>query len=248
MAYPWNLRAKEWANVLCSEVTLEDAAAHLRAGKVLPWSLTLLRYTEDSNRVLDLGSGRGEHSAWLALKGKEVTLLDFSRDNIEFSRRLFQKLNLVGKFAQADMTKSLPFDSGSFDTVFSCGVFEYFSDDEIRRILEEAFRITKRRVIIVAPNALSVAYRLGKWYMERSNQWRWGGERPLRTLKLHFRGTTRGKVVEFTLGTRHALNFLTMPGGKYLRSLLLRALRGKCHSEPSFLRQGYLLVTIGEKA
>ena len=41
------------------------------------------------------------------------------------------------------MTKRLPFDDNSFDTVFSCGVFEYFSDSQIKEILKEAFRIAK---------------------------------------------------------------------------------------------------------
>ena len=247
MSEPWNLTPDQWSEVLSAEAVLERSVENLLNRRVPPWALTLLQLTEDSKEVLDLGSGRGEHSAWLALHGREPTLLDWSRENLKFSGNLFDKLSIAGKFVHADMTHLLPFETDSFDAVFSCGVFEYFTDQEIRSILNEAGRVSRKKVIIMTPNALAIAYRIGKWYLERTHRWYWGGERPMRTLKPHFDAVSRGRFCEFTVGARHALNFLTMRGGKTIQRLLTQ-LGIKDHPYPVFLKQGYLLVSVGEKA
>jgi SAM-dependent methyltransferase len=247
MTSPWNLQSTEWARVLASEATLDAAAAGVLKGESLPWTDILLRETREGNRVLDLGAGRGEHSATLALKGRETTLVDWSAGNMEFSSGLFEKIGANARFCQADITKPLPFADDSFDVVFSCGVFEYFTHAQIRSILREAFRISKGKVIVMVPNAWSVPYRLGKWYMERKGTWYWGGEVPYASLKADFRAAGSGPVEEFTLAARHSLNFLTMPYGDRIRNALAPALTPPDESQPAAWRQGYLLVTIGER-
>ena len=228
MADPWNLTPTEWANVLADHSTPEDTARRLLNGSYLPWNEVLLRYTQDSHDVLDLGSGRGELSALLAVRGKRTTLLDWSQENLDFSRRLFEALGKQGTFVQEDMTRPLPFNDGSFDTVFSCGVFEYFTDEQIRNILREAFRVSRKRVMVLVPNALSLPYRVGMWHMKRTNAWPWGGERPFATLAPHFQESAKSvRVSEFTVGTKHALRFLTMRGGKLLQRLIVKI--GRAH-------------------
>ncbi len=248
MADIWNLSEKKWSEVLGTKDDPQSAAKSLMNENIWPWTETLFSYTEDSQETLDLGSGRGELSAKLALKGKNVTLLDWSIENLTFSRQLFETIGIKGKFCQADMTKPLPFENGSFDTVFSCGVFEYFTDEQIKNILKEAFRVSKKRVIIMVPNALSIVYRMGYWYMKKTKKWNWGGERPFITLKPYFKGIENIRKVEFTVAAKHSLNFLTMPTGESLKRLMMRFLKLKDHSKPAWLRQGYLLITIGEKS
>jgi len=247
MAVPWNLSTEQWSDVLLRGATPEHLASTLERGSSLPWTDVVLKYTDESEKILDLGSGRGELSAALALNNRRATLLDWSEDNISFSSSLFRGLGISGDFCRADMTKPLPFKDGSFDAVFSCGVFEYFREQEISAILKEAFRIARRRVIILVPNAASVAYRIGKWYMEKTGAWPWGGEVPSYTLKPYFRRLGCMEVVEFSVGAKHSLAFLKMPAGAIIRALCTRVLRVRDHSRPALLRQGYLLITIGEK-
>jgi hypothetical protein len=97
------------------------------------------------------------------------------------------------------------------------------------------------------PNAFAIAYRIGKWYMERIHSWPWGGERPVRTLKPYFQAVSRGRFYEFTVGAQHALNFLTMRGGETIKKMLIR-FGVRDHPDPVSLKQGYLLVSVGEKA
>lgn len=247
MADPWNLTPGEWSKVLGTDADAAKVAERLTKGQYLPWAEVLQRYTEDSLTTLDLGSGYGENSAMLALRGKHTTLFDWSKENLQFSNRLFDALGKPATFVQGDMTRPLPFEDGSVDTVFSCGVFEYFTDEQIREILKEAFRVAKKRVIIMVPNACSVCYRLGMWHMKRTKNWPWGGERPFRTLRHCFSVIPEIKIKEFSVGTKHALDFLvSLPKGKFLQKLI-KMFSLKDHYKPSFLNQGYLLIAIAEK-
>jgi SAM-dependent methyltransferase len=246
MVEPWNLTIKDWSNVLADGMVVETLSKQLKQGEHLPWSDTLIEFTQDSKDVLDLGSGRGELSATLAMQGKNTTLFDWSDKNLEFSKKLYRLLEIDGQFIQGDMTQPLPFEDASFDTVFSCGVFEYFNDEEIPEIINEIKRITRKRIIILVPNARSIAYRLGKWYLERTKKWCWGGERPFRTLKPYFKPDMNIAITEFTIGTKHSLKFLKMPGGRPLQRIIEKGFNLKDHSKQSRFNQGYILITIGE--
>jgi SAM-dependent methyltransferase len=248
MPEPWNLTPQQWSNVLEEGWDPGKVAEELKSGQVLPWAEIILKYSGDSQKTLDLGSGRGEHSALLALQGKTTTLFDWSPKNLEMSQRLYNALGLKGTFVQGDMTKRLPFEDNAFDTVFSCGVFEYFTDEQIKAILKEAFRLAGKRVIIMVPNAWSIFYRFGKWYMEARGRWQWGGEKPFATLKPHFKSAQPSvSFKEYSVGTKHSLNFLRVPGGRTMQKLMTKGLGLTNHSRPSRLNQGYLLVAIGEK-
>ncbi len=248
MSDPWNLTPEEWSKVLDTDADSLKIAQNLKKGQYLPWNEILQRYTEDSLTTLDLGSGRGENSAMLALRGKETTLFDWAENNLSFSKRLFQAIDKKAVFIQGDMTKRLPFEDNAFDTVFSCGVLEYFTDEQIKEILKETFRVAKKRVIILVPNAYSTCYRLGMWYMKKTNTWPWGGERAFKTLKHCFGVVPNIQVTEFSVGTKHSLVFLdSLPKGKFLHKAIAKLFNIKDHARPSSLNQGYLLITIGEK-
>lgn len=247
MKAPWNLGSSEWSEVLAGEVALEVAAAGVARGESLPWTDVLLDATKEGSQVLDLGSGRGEHSATLALKGRRATLVDWSRGNVAFSSSLFRTIGAKGNFCQADLRQPLPFKGDSFDLVFSCGVFEYFTEDQVEAILREAFRVSRQTVIIMVPNALSAAYRFGMWYLKKTGKWYWGGEVPSVTLKPRFRAVGVERLREFSLASRHSLNFLRMPLGVGVRQALLKLFGPRDSSRPALFRQGYLLVTVGTK-
>jgi SAM-dependent methyltransferase len=245
----WNLTADQWSAVLESKDNPEAIAARLRQnGMIVPWSQILLDEAAGCVTTADLGCGRGEHSAVLARAGRTTTLIDWSHENLLFCRGLYGALGLHGHYCRADITRPLPLESNSVDMVFSSGVFEYFNPSQIDAIMSEAFRIARKRVIIMVPNSLSIAYRLGKWYMERTGTWEWGGEVPSVTLKPHFQRAGGTSIREYSVGGQHSLDFLApVPGGARVARVLTRLLRLTRHPRPTPLRQGYLLVTIGDK-
>jgi SAM-dependent methyltransferase len=245
----WNLTADQWSSVLDSRADAAAVASRLRkAGPFVPWSSILVDETADCVSTADLGAGRGEHSAMLAQAGRETTLVDWSQENLVFAQGLYDALGVQGRFCRADITRPLPLETDSIDAVFSCGVFEYFNAAQIDSIMAEAARVARKRVIIMVPNARSVAYRVGKWYMERTGTWEWGGEVPSSSLRSHFARAGLSSIREFSVGTEHAVGFLTaLPAGARLVRLLTRTLRLSRHPRPASFNQGYLLVTIGEK-
>lgn len=246
----WNLTPDQWSSVLQSNEDPAGVGLKLQAaGSFVPWSQLLIDETADCVTTADLGCGRGEHSALLAKAGRSTTLVDWSQQNLTFCQGMFKALGLAGRFCRADITQPLPLASDSVDVVFSCGVFEYFNKQQIDFITKEAFRVARKRVIIMVPNAHAIAYRLGMWYLERKGAWEWGGEVPSHTLKPHFARAGASHVREFSVGGKHSVDFLApLPGGKTAVSVLTKALRLAPHRRPSWLGQGYLLVTIGEKA
>jgi len=245
----WNLTADQWSSVLQSNEDPMNVAARLRrSGVFVPWSQVLVDESADCASTADLGCGRGEHSAVLARAGRDTTLVDWSQENLGFSKGMYDALGLQGRFCRADITRPLPLASNSIDLVFSCGVFEYFNAAQIDAILAEAFRVARKRVIIMVPNARAIAYRVGKWYLERKGAWEWGGEVPSHSLKQPFRRAGAASIREFSVGGQHSVDFLNpLPGGTRAVDLLTRALRLTRHARPSRLGQGYLLVTIGDK-
>ena len=249
MTGPWNLSAGEWSAVLATDQSPARLAETLLArGQIVPWSELLVERTADCHSVLDLGSGRGDHSARLARNGRFPTLVDWSPQNIDFSRRMFEVCGIRGRFCVADITKRLPFASNSIDAVFSCGVLEYFDERQVQSILDEAFRVARKRVIVLVPNAWSIAYRLGKWYMERRGTWNWGGEVPSASLKRPFERAGAAHTSELTLSARHSLNFLrALPCGSRVERSCVRLFGMQHDARPAWCRQGYLLATIGEK-
>ena len=242
-----NLTVNQWPSVLGSYENATRVAERLQlVGSFVPWSKVLVNETAECESTADLGSGRGEHSAVLARAGRATTLMDWSQANIAFSERMFGELGLTGRFVQGDITDPLPFETRSIDAVFSCGVIEYFSGAQLDRVLAEMSRVARRRVIVMVPNASSLAYRVGKWYMERTGTWQWGGEKPVLSLRRPFARAGLVRIREYSVGARHALGFLTMRGGARLAGLVDRGLRLTDHSRPSYFRQGYLLVTVGD--
>lgn len=246
----WNLTPDQWSSVLQSREDPASVAARLsRAGAFVPWSRVLVEESADCESTADLGAGRGEHSAVLARAGRRTTLVDWAEDNLTFSRRMYEALGLTGSFCRADITQPLPLESNSIDMVFSCGVFEYFNAAQIDAILKEAFRVARKRVIIMVPNARAIGYRLGKWYMERNGTWEWGGEVPSHSLRAEFVRAGAASVREFSVGGQHSVDFLgALPSGSRIVNLLTRALRLTRHHRPARLAQGYLLITVGDKS
>ncbi len=104
----------------------------------------------EGKRFLELGSGRGTTSLYLANHGvKDITLLDLSETALEQATRNFEfeALPVPKKvIANAEDTK-LP--SNSFDFIYNIGVLEHFEDPQ--PILSETFRLLKPSGTIFMP-------------------------------------------------------------------------------------------------
>lgn len=91
---------KPWTK---ADVDIKDQASRLTPG-----------------RALDLGSGEGANSLWLAERGWDVTAVDYSQTAIATMERLASKRNLSIKGVVADIRQYRP--NEEYDLVFVCFV------------------------------------------------------------------------------------------------------------------------------
>ena len=92
-------------------------------------------------RVLELGCGGGQCSVAFALRGAEVTGLDFADSQLAFARELAARNGVEVDFRRQDIKDLSPFADDSLDIVFSAFTLMYLEDRpavfrEVRRVLK----------------------------------------------------------------------------------------------------------------
>lgn len=113
----------------------------------------VIEYSRPGARLLETGCGTGFFSIFMSKMGYRVTAIDIDKAVVSMAREHNKKLGGKAKVMRGDIL-DLDFKKGSFDTVFNGGVLEHFSDRDIVRILDEAYRVSKVFVFEVpSPNA-----------------------------------------------------------------------------------------------
>ena len=240
------LDSNQWHDAIVGDLSVRQIVENIERGKNA-WYPAVLEATSPGEALLELGCGTGVFSGILAKNGRRTTLLDFSAESVEFCRKVFEQAHLAGEFVQADVCRPFPFEDRAFDCVWSSGLLEHFTDEQLRFILRESARVSRKCVISLVPNAWSIFYRAGKWYQEAQGLWAWGKEDPKRTLKPFFARAGLVDVAEFAIDVKTALAFVHPIRSKALRRSLLLLSRLLPEEGWRRLRQGYLLVTIGRK-
>lgn len=146
---------EEWEGMLAGYHAAEDKAAFVRETESARTPYLLNRYGEwvelqvltedlalDGRRVLDLGAGLGFDSHRLALKGADVTALEFSPVLSEWGAENFPHMRWIGGLAHV-----LPFQSNSFDAVFCNAALHHFSD--ISAAITEGLRVLREGGVLI---------------------------------------------------------------------------------------------------
>lgn len=115
----------------------------------------LIQRLTTGRKMLECGCGRATASCYMATRGYDCTMLDYSSQAIDQAKASFANNSLNGKFILSDMNK-LPFTDNQFDVVYSGGVLEFFAD--ITDTLREIVRVLKPGglfVVNIVPNKFS---------------------------------------------------------------------------------------------
>lgn len=100
--------------------------------------------------ILEIGGGSCRDSIYLANKGYSVVCSDFNRRLIDYLRKRFSRPNL--RYLQENAFK-LSFHDNSFDLVFHNGLFIYYNNKDIVKMLKEQERVSKKYIVIFVHNA-----------------------------------------------------------------------------------------------
>jgi len=239
--YDERLTSTEWAKIYNDEL-LDRTVDNVLNDRMSIQSLELLKLSQKDEKILEIGCGSGETSLFLAKYGRIASAMDFSQNVIRIVNRASEFTGYRCETYCMDATKPFPFEEKEFDVIFQAGLLEHFTKKEQVFLLKNWKKHCKKMISLV-PNAHSIAYRYGKYLMEKRGEWQYGMEIPQESLREQFEEVGLINIMEYTIGDEHALNFL--PQDHYLRLALSQWIsdmsedRGTCG-------QGYLLVTIGE--
>ena len=156
----------QWNNNPVGSETVSGAQPH-----TLAWFLDVQRYRYDvyapwmprvmefaqhaGEQVLDIGGGMGTDLAQFARHGAIVTDVDLSEGHLKLAQENLRLRGLTGRFVHHD-AESLPFETASFDLVYSNGVLHH--TPHAKRAIAEIFRVLKPggRVVVMmyAENSL----------------------------------------------------------------------------------------------
>ena len=101
---------------------------------------------ENGKTILDIGSGGGVQYAAIKEYAPEIsyTGADITPRHVEFSRKMFPE----ARFKEAD-AGNLPFKNNEFDVSIIRHLIEHHPKEKAERILKEAFRVSKKCVLVL---------------------------------------------------------------------------------------------------
>jgi SAM-dependent methyltransferase/uncharacterized protein YbaR (Trm112 family) len=108
-------------------------------------------------KLLDIGCNWGRWTIAAARKGYRPVGLDPSLDAVRAARRVARQLGAEADFVVGD-ARFLPFADDTFPTVFSYGVLQHFSKENVGLTLDEVARVLRPggRSLIQMPNKYGV--------------------------------------------------------------------------------------------
>jgi len=147
-----NQKNSSWVEVYAEKIKLDGSLKYVdrKAKEKSALIENIINNTPKEGRILEAGCGTAAISIYLGNLGYNVTALDVEPDMLELARDISKNFERKPNFVVGDI-RYLKFARNSFDTSFSNGVLEHFSDEEIRRSIE-AQTVCCRRVIFSVPS------------------------------------------------------------------------------------------------
>lgn len=90
---------------------------------------------EGARRVYDIGCGAGRHTAYLAMRGFEVTASDVSPSALEHTRRILADAGLSARLLRSDIRRS-PLVAATFDAVVAFNVVYHATRPEVEAVID----------------------------------------------------------------------------------------------------------------
>lgn len=207
----------------------------------------IIALTNEGDSLLETGCGSGVLSAELAKAGRKAVICDFSQRILNGVKQLFSVSGLAEPEAHCvDITQSLPFTDNQFDVVWSSGVLEHWTDDEVLPIVKECARCARRCVISFVPNQGSLLYRFGRETAEAHGIAPWGRELPRISMKRTFEEAGLVNVAEKTCCFSDAPGLIWATDPLFARKVS-KWWNALPEDDPVKTNQGYLLFTVGYK-
>lgn len=117
------------------------------------------KYTQRHNKILEVGCGSGVTSIFLEKEGYNVIGIDSDQDMVELATLIAHKQKSHALF-KVDNIKTLDTIQDHFDTIFSNGVMEHFSDTEIIEIINRHLSVSDYVIVSIPSDYFSIHQRI----------------------------------------------------------------------------------------
>jgi 2-polyprenyl-3-methyl-5-hydroxy-6-metoxy-1,4-benzoquinol methylase len=118
-----------------------EAVEHKRYDDFAPWMREFVPFSAYSGRtILEVGVGQGTDLVQFAKGGAQVSGIDLTKRHLELAARNFEVRGLHANLKRATAA-AIPFESDSFDVVYSFGVLHH--TDNTERCISECHRVLK---------------------------------------------------------------------------------------------------------
>jgi 2-polyprenyl-3-methyl-5-hydroxy-6-metoxy-1,4-benzoquinol methylase len=112
--------------------------------------IMLEKYMNKGN-VLDIGGGPGRYSFYLASIGHDVTLIDLSKNNIEFAKHKSKEWGLNIEAYRCDARNLSDLNLGKYDNILIMGPFYHlFESDDRKKVISESLKHLSENGLIFA--------------------------------------------------------------------------------------------------
>ncbi len=130
--------------------------------------------------VLEIGSGGGTRGLLFALRGSNVTVLDYSKKALIRAKEFYKRQGITVKTIHADalhLPKNL---HNKFDVSLSFGLIEHFENKTRTKMMQAHKDVLKKNgmTFISVPNKWNPPYRIYKAVFEAIGKWQFGLEIP----------------------------------------------------------------------
>lgn len=107
------------------------------------------KYLKENDKILEIGAGTGRYSLFYASKGYNVTAIEFVQHNLDILKSKIRKdMKIVAE--QGDAVDLSRFKDNAFDVTLVLGpLYHLYEDEDIRKAISEAIRVTKKNGIIM---------------------------------------------------------------------------------------------------
>lgn len=102
-----------------------------------------MSYFPQDGRVLELGAGQAQDGCYFAENGFSVVSTDLENSALELARQKVADKNVNVELQKVDLREVLPFDTASFDVVYSHLALHYFDKETTKRLFGEIQRVLK---------------------------------------------------------------------------------------------------------
>lgn len=127
--------------------------------------INLILNNKKIKKILELGCGDGTNLRIISKKKKFLDLygVDINSHNIKNGFKINRKLNLKINFYRGNIKKLKMFEDNKFDIVFSDAVLLYIDSKNIKKTIEEAIRVARKKLYFFEMDTKGETFYNDKW-------------------------------------------------------------------------------------